>query len=47
MYIVTAKEMYDIDHFIMHEIGVGGRLIKGNAGRAINVKIEDSLDKTN
>ncbi|MCC2251639.1 NAD(P)H-hydrate dehydratase [Virgibacillus sp. AGTR] len=35
MYIVTAKEMYDIDHFAMTEIGLDGKLLMENAGRAV------------
>ncbi|MGJ9459409.1 hypothetical protein [Oceanobacillus sp. CF4.6] len=38
MYIVTAKEMYDIDYYTMHEFGFDGRLLMGNAGRAVSVK---------
>ncbi|WP_067730263.1 bifunctional ADP-dependent NAD(P)H-hydrate dehydratase/NAD(P)H-hydrate epimerase [Oceanobacillus damuensis] len=39
MYIVTAKEMYDIDHYTMHEIGMDGRLLMENAGRAVSDKV--------
>ncbi|WP_281254146.1 NAD(P)H-hydrate epimerase [Oceanobacillus rekensis] len=39
MYIVTAKEMYDIDHYTMHEIGMDGKLLMENAGRAVSDKV--------
>ncbi|WP_337017117.1 NAD(P)H-hydrate dehydratase [Oceanobacillus massiliensis] len=44
MYIVTAKEMYDIDHYIMHEIGMDGRLLMENAGRAVSERIAQIAD---
>ncbi|MBY7142385.1 NAD(P)H-hydrate dehydratase [Virgibacillus sp. NKC19-3] len=47
MYIVTAKEMYDIDHYTMQEIGMDGKLLMENAGRAICERIEASLNKGN
>ncbi|CDQ40910.1 MULTISPECIES: NAD(P)H-hydrate dehydratase [Virgibacillus] len=39
MFIVTAKEMYDIDKFAMQEIGLDGKLLMENAGRAVAEKI--------
>ena len=35
MFIVTAKEMYDIDRHTMEEIGLPGHLLMENAGREI------------
>lgn len=35
MFIVTAKEMYDIDKYTMKEIGLPGHLLMENAGREI------------
>ena len=46
MYIVTAKEMYDIDHYTMHELGVEGKLLMENAGRAICMKLENRMEAT-
>ncbi|GAB3045330.1 NAD(P)H-hydrate dehydratase [Virgibacillus ainsalahensis] len=40
MYIVTAKEMYDIDHYTMQEIGLDGKILMENAGRSICQKVE-------
>ncbi|WP_373895143.1 NAD(P)H-hydrate dehydratase [Virgibacillus sp. CBA3643] len=45
MYIVTAKEMYDIDHYTMQEIGMDGKLLMENAGRAISAGVEDFLNE--
>ncbi|RLL42137.1 NAD(P)H-hydrate dehydratase [Oceanobacillus piezotolerans] len=39
MYIATAKEMYDIDRYTMQEIGLDGKLLMENAGRAISEEI--------
>ncbi|MUK89719.1 NAD(P)H-hydrate dehydratase [Ornithinibacillus sp. L9] len=39
MFIVTAKEMYDIDHYTISEIGLEGKLLMENAGRAIYEKV--------
>ncbi|WP_249872718.1 hypothetical protein [Oceanobacillus saliphilus] len=44
MYIVTAKEMYDINHYTMHEIGMDGRLLMENAGRAVRDKVVEVVD---
>ncbi|MCF3944645.1 NAD(P)H-hydrate epimerase [Oceanobacillus alkalisoli] len=35
MFIVTAKEMYDIDKYTMEKIGLPGHLLMENAGREI------------
>ncbi|WP_331713882.1 NAD(P)H-hydrate dehydratase [Lentibacillus sp. JNUCC-1] len=35
---MTAKEMYDMDHYTMHDIGLGSMLME-NAGRAISDKL--------
>lgn len=35
MFIVNAKEMYDIDHYTMEQIGLPGQLLMENAGREI------------
>lgn len=45
MYIVTAKEMYDIDHYTMQQVGVEGKVLMENAGRAIADKTENLLSK--
>lgn len=45
MYIVTAKEMYDIDHYTMQEIGIDGKLLMENAGRAICGKMKAIIRK--
>ncbi|UJL47042.1 NAD(P)H-hydrate dehydratase [Virgibacillus sp. NKC19-16] len=47
MYIVTAKEMYDIDHYTMQEIGMDGKLLMENAGRAICARMDAGLSKGN
>ena len=47
MYIVTAKEMYDIDDYTIGEIGVDGKLLMESAGRAISEKIESIIEKPN
>lgn len=44
MYIVTAKEMYDIDAYTIGEIGIDGKVLMENAGRAISGKIERIAD---
>ncbi|HLS07797.1 NAD(P)H-hydrate dehydratase [Lentibacillus sp.] len=46
MYIVTAEEMYDMDQEAIHEIGIDGKLLMENAGRAMSDKIEASVRKT-
>lgn len=45
MFIVTAKEMYDIDDYTKHEIGFNNLLME-NAGRAVSDKIRDKVKKT-
>ncbi|MEQ6390087.1 NAD(P)H-hydrate dehydratase [Bacillaceae bacterium S4-13-58] len=39
MYIVTAKEMYEIDQYAMQKVGVDSRLLMENAGRAVAEEI--------
>ncbi len=46
MYIVTAKEMCDIDQYTIGEIGMDSKLLMENAGREISRKIEALTDKT-
>ncbi|WP_156290222.1 NAD(P)H-hydrate dehydratase [Oceanobacillus salinisoli] len=45
MDIVTAKEMYGIDHYTMREIGIEGKLLMENAGRAVSEKIKQVIGK--
>ena len=45
MYIVTAKEMYDIDRYTMQEIGIEGKLLMENAGREVCNKLETTLEE--
>ncbi|MFC4559901.1 NAD(P)H-hydrate dehydratase [Virgibacillus kekensis] len=40
MYIVTADEMYDIDRFTMEQVGLDGKMLMENAGRAVAERIE-------
>jgi NAD(P)H-hydrate epimerase len=46
MYIVTAKEMYDIDDYTIGEIGMDSKLLMENAGRAISGKVEAMVGDT-
>ncbi|SFB38835.1 NAD(P)H-hydrate epimerase [Lentibacillus halodurans] len=46
MNIVTAEEMYDMDHEAIHEIGIDGKLLMENAGRAMSGRIEASVNKS-
>ncbi|WP_010529406.1 bifunctional ADP-dependent NAD(P)H-hydrate dehydratase/NAD(P)H-hydrate epimerase [Lentibacillus jeotgali] len=46
MYIVTAEEMYDMDHGAIHDIGIDGRMLMENAGRAMADRIETRIGKT-
>ncbi|HLR62942.1 MAG TPA: NAD(P)H-hydrate dehydratase [Lentibacillus sp.] len=46
MYIVTAEEMYDMDHGAIHDIGIDGRMLMENAGRAMADRIETRIRKT-
>ncbi|MDY0395460.1 NAD(P)H-hydrate dehydratase [Virgibacillus halophilus] len=43
MFIVTAKEMYDIDHCTMEKIGFG-KLLMENAGRAVAEKVRQKVN---
>ncbi|GFZ78099.1 bifunctional NAD(P)H-hydrate repair enzyme Nnr [Compostibacillus humi] len=45
MFIVTAKEMYDIDRYTMDTIGLEGKILMENAGRAIAEKIKQLIRK--
>ncbi|MEN1970551.1 NAD(P)H-hydrate dehydratase [Lentibacillus sp. N15] len=45
MYIVTAKEMYEMDRFTMQEIGLDERLLMENAGRAVACKVMEKIQK--
>ena len=45
MYIVTAKEMYDIDRYTMQEIGIEGKLLMENAGREVCKRLETILEE--
>lgn len=44
MFIVTAKEMYDMDRYTMHEIGLPGTCCKSNAGREHFVNLSEKAD---
>lgn len=45
MFIVTAKEMYDIDHYTMEKIGLKGKILMENAGRAVAEKIKPKIQQ--
>ncbi|GGB55557.1 NAD(P)H-hydrate dehydratase [Virgibacillus dakarensis] len=47
MYIVTAKEMYEMDRHTIQEIGLDERLLMENAGRAVSSKITGIISKQN
>ena len=46
MFIVTAKEMYDIDRHTMKEIGLPGHVLMENAGREIFRNIISLFERT-
>lgn len=46
MYIVTANEMCEIDRYATKTIGIDGKLLMENAGRAVSEKIESIVKKT-
>jgi len=46
MFIVTAKEMYDIDHYTMEKIGLEGKILMENAGRAVAEKMKRMIQHT-
>ncbi|KNE21687.1 bifunctional ADP-dependent NAD(P)H-hydrate dehydratase/NAD(P)H-hydrate epimerase [Virgibacillus pantothenticus] len=46
MFIVTAKEMYDMDRLAMQEIGLDGKLLMENAGRAVAWKVMRKISQT-
>lgn len=43
MFVVTAKEMYDTDRYAMERVGLEGKMLMENAGRAIAREMEASL----
>ncbi|GAB3798429.1 NAD(P)H-hydrate dehydratase [Virgibacillus kimchii] len=43
MFVVTAKEMYDIDHCTMEKIGLEGKILMENAGRAAAEKLKPMI----
>lgn len=45
MKIVTAEEMYDMDHGTIQEIGIDGKLLMENAGRAMADRIRKRIAK--
>ncbi|NBJ71288.1 MULTISPECIES: NAD(P)H-hydrate dehydratase [Clostridia] len=45
MFIVTAKEMYDMDRLAMQEIGLDGKLLMENAGRAVAWKVMGKISQ--
>ncbi|ASK61255.1 bifunctional ADP-dependent NAD(P)H-hydrate dehydratase/NAD(P)H-hydrate epimerase [Virgibacillus phasianinus] len=45
MFIVTAKEMYDVDSHTMDRVGYDGKLLMENAGRAVCEKMKSILSK--
>ncbi|TMN22563.1 NAD(P)H-hydrate dehydratase [Lentibacillus cibarius] len=46
MYIVTAEEMYDMDHGAMNKVGIDGKLLMENAGRSIAASLKERVSKT-
>lgn len=44
MFIVSAKEMYEIDHYTMHEVGLKSVLME-NAGRAVSEKLRTHITR--
>ncbi|RFA33662.1 bifunctional ADP-dependent NAD(P)H-hydrate dehydratase/NAD(P)H-hydrate epimerase [Virgibacillus dokdonensis] len=45
MFIVTAKEMYDMDRLAMQEFGLEGKLLMENAGRAVAFKVMEQISR--
>jgi len=45
VFIVTAKEMYDIDHYTMEKIGLEGKILMENAGRAVAEKMKPMIQR--
>ncbi|TCT20382.1 NAD(P)H-hydrate epimerase [Melghiribacillus thermohalophilus] len=45
MRIVTASEMYEVDRFTMEEVGLEGKMLMENAGRAIAEGIMKEISK--
>ncbi|WP_257000902.1 NAD(P)H-hydrate epimerase [Terribacillus saccharophilus] len=46
MYIVTAKEMYEVDRYAMEEIGISGSILMESAGRAIAERMKPLIGTT-
>ncbi|WP_110943274.1 NAD(P)H-hydrate dehydratase [Virgibacillus senegalensis] len=46
MHIVTAKEMYEADRYAMEKIGIEGKLLMENAGRAVAAKVVKRVDES-
>ncbi|MGG1595025.1 NAD(P)H-hydrate dehydratase [Terribacillus saccharophilus] len=46
MYIVTAKEMYEVDRYAMEEIGISGSILMESAGRAIAGRMKPLIGTT-
>ncbi|WP_176449177.1 hypothetical protein [Lentibacillus sp. CBA3610] len=45
MYIVTAEEMYGMEYEAINEIGIEGKLLMENAGRAMSDRIERRISR--
>ncbi|MFS0562529.1 NAD(P)H-hydrate dehydratase [Terribacillus sp. 179-K 1B1 HS] len=46
MYIVTAKEMYEVDRYAMEDIGIIGSILMESAGRAIAERMKPLIGTT-
>jgi ADP-dependent NAD(P)H-hydrate dehydratase / NAD(P)H-hydrate epimerase len=46
VYIVTAKEMYEVDRYAMEDIGISGSILMESAGRAIAEKMKPLIGTT-
>ncbi|MGY0693675.1 NAD(P)H-hydrate dehydratase [Virgibacillus sp. FSP13] len=45
MYIVTAKEMYDMDRYTVENMGLDARILMENAGRAVSFELTKVVTK--
>lgn len=45
MFIITAKEMYEVDRYAMESLGYDGKLLMENAGRTISEKMKSIVSK--
>lgn len=45
MFIAAAKEMYDIDHYTMEELGLEGKILMENAGRAVAERLKSMIKR--